>query len=344
MLTRITLLWTVLCGLSFFPGLAQAAGSSYEPKPFDASGSYATAVVDRTWRDVQRGRDVPARIYYPTGGDPSQRFPVILFSTGLGQSRDDCAYLGRHWARCGYVSVHVQHLGSDQAVRQKTLRPRKELREAFYSPDNIQNRPVDVLFVLAELDAMRREGVAPVDRCDLNRIGVSGHDFGAQTVLGVAGQVLPGYVSFAEPRVKAVVVMGAPVPLGQVPLDVAYADIARPCLYITGTADNSIVATTQAYQRRLPFDHAAASDQFLITFFGSDHLMYSGHRRGPAAAGDAAYQRLIAECSTAFWDAYLKNESPAKAWVTGRALTDHVGRVGRVEKKVEPSPKPSSKA
>ncbi|MCE5303543.1 MAG: hypothetical protein LLF97_10605 [Planctomycetaceae bacterium] len=344
MFKRIALLWVVVYGFALSSAVAQAADSSYEPQPFGGSGLYTAAAMDHMWRDVQRNRDVPARIYYPTGGDRSQKFPVILLSTGLGQSRSDCDYLGRHWARCGYVSVHVQHLGSDSAVRQKTLRPRKELREAFYSPQNIQDRPVDVLFVLAELDAMQREGVVPIDRCDLSRIGLSGHDFGAQTVLGVAGQVLPGYVSYAEPRVKAVVAMGAPVPLGQVPLDIAFADMASPCLYITGTADNSIVATTQANQRRLPFDHAAGPDQFLITFFGSDHLVYSGNRRGPAAANDVAYQRLIAECSTAFWDAYLKGNAGARAWVTGHALTDHVGHVGRVEKKVESSPKRSSKA
>ena len=49
--------------------------------------------------------------------------------------------------------------------------------------------------------------------------------------------------------------MSSPVPLGQVPLSLAYGNISRPCLHITGTADNSIVATTQASQCRLPFDY-----------------------------------------------------------------------------------------
>ena len=195
------------------------------------------------------------RIYYPTGSSELEKFPLIVFSTGLGRSRDDCAYLGRHWASCGYVSVHVQHKGSDEEVRQGNLRPRKELQRAFYAPQNIRNRPIDIIFVIDRLEAMQRKGSTPGDRCDLTRIGVAGHDFGAQTVLALAGEVLPGQLAFSEPRVKAVVAMSSPVPLGQVPLDLAFGNISRPCLHITGTADNSIVGTTKASQRRLPFDY-----------------------------------------------------------------------------------------
>ena len=196
---------------------------------------------------------------------------------------------------------------------------------------------MDIIFVIDQLEQMQRDGVdARQTGCDLTRIGVAGHDFGAQTVLALAGQVLPGQIAFAEPRVKAVVAMSSPVPLGQVPLDVAYGDIALPCLHITGTADNSIVATTQAYQRRLPFDHTSGADQYLVTFYGADHMTYSGHLRAANGAHDAMFQRLIAECSAVFWDAYLKDDAGAKAWLAGRGLKAHLGAAGRVEKKLAP--------
>ena len=329
-------------GLSLFlttVGTAVSAAEPYAFKVFGASvasdaGSlaarYAVSMVDRTWYDAERGRNVPVRIYSPDNS--SQSFPVIVFSTGLGQSRDDCAYLGRHWASCGYVSVHVQHKGSDEEARQG-LRPRKEMQRAFYSPQNIRNRPLDILFVIHQLDAMQREESSLAKKCDLTRIGVSGHDFGAQTVLGIAGQVLPGQISFAEPRVKAIVAMSEPVPLGQVPLDIAYGDIALPCLHITGTADNSIVATTQAHQRRLPFDYTSAADQYLVTFLGADHMVYSGHLRAANGPYDAMFQRLIAECSAVFWDAYLKNDAGAKAWLADGSLKAYLATTARVEKK-----------
>jgi predicted dienelactone hydrolase len=170
----------------------------------------------------------------------------------------------------------------------------------------------------------------------MSRIGVAGHDFGAQTVLGLAGQVLPGQIAFDEPRVKAIVAMSSPVPLGKVPLDVAYGDIVRPCLHITGTADNSIVGTTQASQRRLPFDHMSGADQYLVTFYGADHMTYSGHLRAANSTHDAMYQHRIAECTAVFWDAYLKDDPSAKAWLAEGSLSTHLNTTARVEKKLAP--------
>jgi predicted dienelactone hydrolase len=311
-----------------------------------ATARYAVATVDVNWLDSQRGRAVPARIYYPTA--VGKRFPVILFSPGLGHSRDDCAYLGLHWAACGYVSVHVQHPGSDEAAK-RGLRPRKELQEAFYDADNIRNRPLDLIFAIDRLEAMVRQakGDSPIfagakigtvpspgNLMDLTRIGASGHDFGAQTVLALAGQVLPGRIAFAEPRLRAIVAMSAPVPLGQVPLSLAYDGVSLPCLHITGTADNSIVATTTAPQRRVPFDRISGVDQYLITLNGADHLTYSGHTRSRNSAGDAMFHQLIAECSAVFWDAYLKDDRQAKEWLAGLGMANHVGAAGRVEKKL----------
>jgi hypothetical protein len=341
---RVSLLPAILFCALLSARAADVLADSYEFKAFGSTARYSISWVDHTWFDAVRGRDVPARIYYPTSSADSKRdsklekFPVIVFSTGLGRSRDDCAYLGRHWASCGYVSVHVQHKGSDEEVRQGNLRPRKELQRAFYAPQNIRNRPMDIIFVIDQLDGMQRQGSSPGNRCDLTRIGVAGHDFGAQTVLALAGQVLPGQIAFEEPRVKAVVAMSSPVPLGQVPLDLAYGDVSRPCLHITGTADNSIVGTTQASQRRLPFDHTFGSDQYLITFYGADHMTYSGHIRAANGVHDAMFQRLIAECSAVFWDAYLKDDAGAKAWLADEAMRAHLGAAGRVEKKLAPIP------
>jgi hypothetical protein len=153
--------------------------------------------------------------------------------------------------------------------------------------------------------------------------------------LGLAGQVLPGEVVYAEPRIKAVVAMSAPVPVGQVPLSLAYSDICTPCLHITGTDDNSIVATTQASQRRLPFDYTTGADQFLVIFQGADHMTYSGHAFASLnGRSDAMFQRLIARSSTAFWDAYLKDNGAAKHWLADDGLQQMLGAKASVEKKI----------
>jgi hypothetical protein len=304
-----------------------------EPMPYAGPVQrYAVTSRDLTWVDNSRQRVVPIKIYTPSGEGP---FPVILFSPGLGRSRDDCGYLGIHWASCGYVSVFVQHKGSDNDVLQGTVRPKKQLREAFDDPKNIRNRPRDIIFVISRLDQLQQEGSSLGRLLDMQHIGVSGHDFGAQTALGLAGQVLPGEVVYAEPRIKAVVAMSAPVPLGQVPLSVAYSDICTPCLHITGTDDNSIVATTQASQRRLPFDYTRGADQFLVIFKGADHMTYSGHVFASLnGRSDAMFQRLIARSSTAFWDAYLKDNGTAKHWLADDGLHEMLGAKASVEKKI----------
>jgi predicted dienelactone hydrolase len=311
---------------------SSAGASRVDVGNMPPAARYSAAMTDASWFDAGRSRTIPVRIYYPRSD--AERFPVIVFSTGLGRSRDDCSYLGSHWAACGYVSVFVQHPGSDES--QRGLRPRKDLQKAFYNPNNIRNRPMDVIFVLDQLERMADDGSSLGGRLDMTRIGGGGHDFGSQTVLALAGQVLPGQLAFADPRVKAVLAMSSPVPMGQVPLSVAYERISVPCLHITGTADNSIVGTTQAYQRRLPFDHVSAADQFLITLNGADHLTYSGHSRRANAGDDAMFQRLIAESSAAFWDAYLKQSGTAKSWLAGSGIKTHVGAAGWIEKKLVP--------
>jgi predicted dienelactone hydrolase len=156
-------------------------------------------------------------------------------------------------------------------------------------------------------------------RLDLDHIGVAGHSFGAYTTLAVAGQVVGGRLfqkSFADPRVKAAIAMSAPV-FGRQPLDKAYGKIKIPVIHMTGTLDDSPIGETKAKQRRLPFDYIKAGDQYLITFNGGDHMIFSGRARqgGIKDKEDKHFQSLIMVSTTAFWDAYLKGEPQAKTWL-----------------------------
>jgi len=116
------------------PAKAPAAVEKYEQGP----GSYAVATVSYDWVDSARNRKVPVKIYYPEKGQGP--FPVIVFSHGLGGSRDGYEYLGRHWASHGYVSVHLQHLGSDDAVWRESKEPAKDLARAAAEPGNARYR------------------------------------------------------------------------------------------------------------------------------------------------------------------------------------------------------------
>lgn len=288
------------------------------PGPVTATATNSTTSARFTWHDAKRDRDVPVKIYSPaTAPGP---FPVIIFSHGLGGTRENYEYLGRYWASHGYVSVQVQHHGSDDAVwRGAGLgNGMAAMRQAVADRRNAINRPRDVSFVIDELERLNRESPSFQGRLDLNRLGVAGHSFGAFTALAIAGQVFaPGAKtesSLADPRVKAVIAMSAPVPANKQRLDESYAQVRIPCLHMTGTRDASPIGDTLPEERRMPFDHCRNSDQYLITFQDGDHMIFSGRRQ--ASKQDRAFQGLICESSTAFWDVYLRGDGQARAWLT----------------------------
>ena len=146
------------------------------------------AILRAAWDDAARDREVPVKIYYPAEG--AGPLPVIIFSHGLGGNRDGYEYLGRHWAGCGYVSVHLQHLGSDDAVW-RGADGMAGLRKSVADPLNAINRVSDVRFGIDQVLALNDNPASPLHgRVDPARIGMSGHSFGAWTTLAVTGERL----------------------------------------------------------------------------------------------------------------------------------------------------------
>lgn len=299
-------------------------------------GPYAVESATYLWTDDARHRDVPVKVYFPkTGAGP---FPVIIFSHGLGGTREGYAYLGNGWASHGYVSVHVQHKGSDDAVWRHKLRPMKAMREAAMDPRNAVERPKDVSFAIDRMEGLNREENSPLrGRLDMTRVGVAGHSFGGYTTLAVAGEVflLPagGTATFADPRVKAAIAMSAPAPVRQVDLSKMFGGISIPIMHMTGTLDDSPIGDTKAADRRIPYDNINGADQYLVTFIGGDHMVFSGRGRLRGGEKDAMFQRLILKATTEFWDAYLKGDRAAKGFLTSGGLEKAMGENAAIEKK-----------
>jgi predicted dienelactone hydrolase len=299
----------------------------------------AVEAITQDWHDTARDRSVPVKLYLPaeTAAVKGPR-PTIIFSHGLGGSREGYEYLGRHWAEQGYVSVHLQHLGSDAAVWKDNPRPMDALRQAAAMPANSLNRVLDVRFALDQLEKLNREPGPLHGRIDLQRIGMAGHSYGAWTTLAVAGQVFfgPGgkELSGADPRIKAALPMSAPAPRDKTAakLDAAFAKIKIPVMHMTGTLDDSPIGETKAAERRLPFDHIRGADQYLITFAGGDHMIFSGRGRLPGnREKDEVFHRLILRASTAFWDAYLRDDAKAKEFLQRGGLEKTLAADAKLE-------------
>jgi predicted dienelactone hydrolase len=301
-----------------------------------AAGPARVEVAAYDWHDAARNRDVPVKIYWPAESDGP--LPVIIFSHGLGGSRDGYEFLGSHWAGWGYVCVHLQHLGSDTAVWQGVAQPMDSMRRAAANPANLVNRPLDVRFAVDQMEKMNRDKSPLAGRLDMKRLGMAGHSFGAYTTLAAIGQVfiLPTgrEISLADPRIKAAIPMSAPVAAKADKLDKALGVIRIPCLHMTGTLDNSPIGDTLAADRRLPFDHSPGPNKYLVIFTGGDHMIFSGRGLGrESRPKDPVFHDLIRQSTTAFWDAYLKDNPAARKWLADGGFKAELGENGTFEVK-----------
>jgi dienelactone hydrolase len=310
--------------------------------------AYPVETMTADWIDAARqGRVVPVKVYLPKGAE--RPVPVVIFSHGLGGTREGYGYLGEHWAAHGLVSVHVQHIGSDDAVWRGVpiWRRKASMRRAVADINNSTNRPADVSFTIDMLEKLNDDPDSPLHgRLDLTRIGVAGHSYGAFTSMAIAGQVFVGRDrkarAMADERVKAAVVMSAQAPRDPGDYDASYADIDIPILYMTGTKDTSPIGQSKSpADRRVAFDHTPGStqggqDTYLVTFAGGDHMIFSGRRRGRldlSGKNDETFRRHIPEASLSFWDAYLVGDQQARVWLREGGFVEALGEVGVFEVK-----------
>lgn len=280
--------------------------------------------IDGVWMDAARQREIPYRIFAPENA--TGRCPVILFSHGLGGTREGYSHLGRFWASNGYVVVHLQHRGSDDAAWQGAEDKLQSMKAAAANLQNAMDRPRDVSFAIDQLAALEAKGPLK-GRIDTNHIGVAGHSFGGFTVLAAAGQTFgPRGRSLGDARIACGLAMSAPV--SATAKTEGYAAIRIPVFHMTGTADQSVIGDTPPERRRVPYDNTKAADRYLLTLDGGDHMVFAG--RGPFA-DNKKMQSLILTGSLAFWDAYLRGDERARKWLTGGAYAKEAGKAAVFE-------------
>ena len=292
--------------------------ASAGPQPYDPLTVPEGAVTSLTFdvKDAARDRTLPVRVYLP---ETTHAAPVVLFSHGLGGSRDNNPYLGNHWAKRGYVVVFVQHPGSDEAVwKGLPAAQRMAAMERAASLENFLARAKDIPVVIDSLTRWNAQADHPLKgRLDLDHLGMSGHSFGANTTQSVAGQAFAGeHLSFLEPRIKAAVMMSPSPPALGNPAT-AFAPIKIPCLLMTGTRDDSPIGKTRAADRLLVFPHLQQAPAFQVVFDQATHMAFGQTDLLGRAPKDPRYHRAILALTTAFWDAQLKHDPAAKSWLTG---------------------------
>jgi len=304
-----------LAGILALAAAATAVSPAYDPL---ATGlAQGTASLDLVVHDGTRQRDLPLRIYLPPDDRPA---PVLLFSHGLGGSREGSAYLGRHWAARGYLAVFLQHPGSDTSVWQDEPPARRmaAMRQAA-SGQNFLLRVRDVPAVLDQLDRWNRAaGHALAGRLNLEKVGMSGHSFGAVTTQAVSGQSFAGGgARLTDPRIDAALLMSPSSPnVGTPPA--AFGRVTLPWLLMTGTRDTSPINTTDVQSRLAVYPALPPGHKYELVLHGAEHSAFTDRALpGETGARNPNHHRVILALSTAFWDTYLRDDPAARAWLTG---------------------------
>jgi predicted dienelactone hydrolase len=309
-LTRFLGLSATVLGLH-----ASAVGAAYDP--LRVAETFRPVATNLTLHDAVRSRDVPVKVYLPASTNAA---PVVLFSHGLGGSCENNPYLGKHWSARGYVAVFVQHPGSDESVWKGQAAGERlaAMREAA-GAKNFALRVKDIPAVLDQLTRWNSEaGHVLAGRLDLARVGMSGHSFGAVTTQAVSGQHFPlGVVNFTDSRIKAAVAFSPSAPR-RGSAERSFGRVSIPWLLMTGTKDTSFINDTDVASRLKVYPALPAGNKYELVLEGAEHSAF-GERAlpGDTEARNPNHHRAILALSTAFWDAYLREDAAARTWLNG---------------------------
>jgi predicted dienelactone hydrolase len=330
MVARMKFLPALLLCLTPFTGLL--AAPAYDP--LAVTQTALPAPLDLMVQDAARNREIPLHVWLPAEKGPE---PVVIFSHGLGGTPAGYAYLGKQWAARGYVAVFLQHHGSDDGVW-KNAEPGQRFAalKAGASLANFLDRVRDVPAVIDQLTKWNQESGHPLaGRMNLEEIGMSGHSFGAVTTQGVSGEQLSTSTQhFTDPRIKAALPMSPSVPKRPGELETAFKPVKIPWMLMTGTKDSSPIGDATPESRQLVFPALPAGDKYQLVLFNAEHSAFTERPLpGDQQPRNPNHHRAILALSTAFWDATLRHDAAARAWLQGDGPRSVLEPQDRFEKK-----------
>ncbi len=280
------------------------ASAAAEGQP---AGSHAVGVVSRAFVDRSRvtpangdepersARTLPTKVYYPAtggrGGDagdnaPADRaggpYPLVIFAHGLAEQQSFLAPLIERWVAAGYV------------VASPTFPLTQPYAPGGVNAADVQRQPGDVSFVIDQVLTEARRSSGPLSGLiDPARIAITGHSNGAITTLGAVANTC-----CRESRATAAIVMAGMDP----PYAAGRYDFAAgpPTLLVHGVKDALI-----DYSNAVRVFNALPAPKGLLTLDESDH----GDWLFPATPAFS----VVAEATTDFLDAYLKDDRAALA-------------------------------
>jgi len=286
----------------------------YDPLLID---KYQPGHEDLIVKDARRSREIPIRVYLPKEKKPA---PVVLFSHGLGGSREGSAFLGNHWAARGYVAIFLQHPGSDDSVwKDKPVAERMAAMRAAADLENFALRVDDVRAVLDQLERWNKAAGHPLaGRLDLKRVGMSGHSFGAVTTQAVSGQRFVRGATLTDPRIRAAVIMSPSGPRRGADPVATFGAVKIPWMLLTGTKDTAPIGDADVASRLSVFPALPPGGKYELVLYNAEHSAFTDRALpGDIQPRNPNHHRSILALTTAFWDAYLRDDQNALQWLDG---------------------------
>jgi predicted dienelactone hydrolase len=217
------------------------------------------------------------------------------------------------------------------------------------------NRARDISLILDSLGTLEQKYPELAGKMEKTNIGVGGHSYGAFTAMMVSGMTsfaTTPPIHAADPRVKVGLAF-SPQGVGSLGLtQESWKDVKVPFMFITGTLD--YVTAGDVKPRHDAFAYSPAGDKYFVSFTGARHMTFAGGvgdigdeeipmrtagggypatdpwgnpqtqqmqpNRGTNNGGNL-FQRerrifnAAKVTSTAYWDAYLKNDSFARDYI-----------------------------
>ncbi|HYN96057.1 MAG TPA: dienelactone hydrolase family protein, partial [Pilimelia sp.] len=250
-------------------------------------------------------RALRVTLWYPAAGPPGGRvradadpargrFPVILFSHGLGGAPADYRQLVTRWAAAGFVVAAPAYPFTNRDA------PRVDVLDVL-------NQPADASHVLSRVLALNSAAGDPLrGRLETGRVAAAGHSAGAITTIGL-------FTLARDARLDAGIVL-AGTSLG---VGTAFSGAAAPLMFVHGARDNVVsYAAGKAAYDSVPWPKA------LLTLPEGDH--------GRALSdGDDPSFRVVADTTVEFlrWSLYgdpaAKRRLPTDAARGNRATLDN---------------------
>jgi Platelet-activating factor acetylhydrolase, isoform II len=282
-------------------GSAKHTAHAAKPAPI---GHYGVAQVQKPF--MRSSRPLTTTIYYPIvpprrAGTSGPRFPLILFSHGLGAFPGAYQNILMSWASAGYVvAAPTYPLSNINVAMPPTGSPSRVA--GFH---DVTNQVLDAKFVIGKvLEADRTNqlvGGTTGKVINEKRIGASGHSLGGITTYGLVYRTC-----CRDNRVKAAI-----------PMSACAGVVANPAAYFGGTPTPLLIAHSDtdaeiSYRFAIQAFGAAQPPKRLLTFFGADHnIPFTGNVPPGYPPSTATKVEVLKHATVDFWDRYLKDDQKA---------------------------------